>query len=93
MFEDIIDASPDRLRAALCSMEPQTIAVALRAAESELAAKVFRSLPYLRARHIRRQIKQIGPVRLTDVQSAREYVATAVRQCASMQTNHKEAVR
>ena len=91
MFEDIVDAPPDRLRTALCPMEPQTIAVSLLSAESELAAKVFRSLPYLRARRVRRQIKQMGPVRLTDVQSAQQYVATAVRQCASVQTNHKEA--
>jgi flagellar motor switch protein FliG len=78
-FDDILALSDVRLRAALESVAPEEIAVALRTAGPEICTKVLAALPPDEAEGVREEMEQIGPVRLSDVEAAQQRLAAAVR--------------
>ena len=84
-FEDIVSLPPNVIAEALASMDGDEIAVALRASGENITDKVLESLPSDRAAGVRREMEQIGPVRLSDVEAAQQRVAEAVRRLASGQ--------
>lgn len=79
-FGDIADLPADRLQPALASIDCDELAIALRTAGREVSKKIFSALPSSAARQLRRQMDQIGPVRLSDVEAAQQQVAESVRQ-------------
>jgi len=81
-FEDIVQIPPQRLRAALASLESDELAIALRTAGGDLKKRVLSSLSSASARHVRSEMERIGPVRLSDVEAARQRVVEAVRRMA-----------
>ena len=82
-FEDIAHIPPQRLRAALASLESDELAIALRTAGGDLPKRVLSCLSSASARHVRSEMDRIGPVRLSDVEAAQQRVVEAVRRMAS----------
>ena len=61
------------------TVRSEELAVALRTAGGEVRAKVLGSLPREMSRQVQRQMDEIGPVRLSDVEAAQDRVVAAVR--------------
>lgn len=78
-FEDLLSTPPDRLGPKLSRLGGQSLAVAIRTADKELKAKVMACLPPEAAKRLRRQMREIGAVRLSDVEAARRRVIEALR--------------
>lgn len=79
VFEDLSLLPAAVLAGALESVKSEELAVALRTAGSEVKDKVLGSLSREASRLVRRQMDEIGPVRLSDVEAAQERVVAAVR--------------
>lgn len=78
-FEDIADLPAQRLRAALESFDLDELAVALRTAGEDFKDKIAACLSPLTAQRLRDEMEQMGPVRLSDVESAQQHLTQAVR--------------
>lgn len=78
-FEDLSRLPSTRLRAALEQFDPAELAVALRTASEPLSRKVLSSLSSAAASQVREEMERMGPVRLSDVESAQQHVAEVVR--------------
>gem|GEM_PF-1371796 len=79
VFEDLALLPPALLSAAMETVRSEELAVALRTAGGEVRAKVLGSLPREMSRQVQRQMDEIGPVRLSDVEAAQDRVVAAVR--------------
>ena len=79
VFEDIVDLPAGLLCEAVGLLTGEDLAIALRTAGQQVRSKVLKALPSATARHIRRQMERIGPVRLSDVEAAQQRVVEAVR--------------
>ena len=79
-FEDIAQLSVGELRGALESIDSDELAVALRTGGTEVRKKIFSSLSSGAARQVRREMEQIGPVRLSRVEAAQQHVVEVIRQ-------------
>lgn len=79
VFEDLSLLPPTMLASALEGVKSEELAVALRTAGNEVKNKVLGSLSREASRLVRRQMDEIGPVRLSDVEAAQDRVVTAVR--------------
>jgi flagellar motor switch protein FliG len=82
---DQLTQLPDHLLAAIiATLDTQVVVLALLGSSSQLAERVLAALPRSLARNIRGAMTCIGPVRLDDVEHAKdELVAAARRQCRS----------
>ncbi len=79
-FEDLAELPPAQLGPALERIESDELAVAMRTADKQISKRIFAVLRPGVARRLRREMDQSGPVRLSDVESARRRVVEAVRQ-------------
>ncbi len=79
VFEDISLMPPRLLGEALEQIESPSLAVALRTAGDELKQKALSSLSAGAEARVREEMERIGPVRLSDVESAQMRIAEAVR--------------
>lgn len=82
-FEDIAHLPSYRLRAALEQFDSEELAVAMRTASRGLKSKLLESLSSQAAQRLREEMERMGPVRLSDVESAQQHVAEAVRRSES----------
>jgi flagellar motor switch protein FliG len=78
-FEDLDRLPLEQWSAALDSLDSEDLAVALRTAGKRLRRRVLSTVSPAVAQRVRRQMEQIGPVRLSDVEAAQLRVVEAVR--------------
>jgi flagellar motor switch protein FliG len=78
-FEDLDKMNDDFLAAAFRSVEPGWIMPALLGASPNLIERALRGLPYEQAEKIYRQLQNPGPIRLSDVETARRRIAESAR--------------
>jgi flagellar motor switch protein FliG/type III secretory pathway lipoprotein EscJ len=78
VFEDIITLGDASLAPVLESMDARQLSIALRTASRELAQKVLACLSAPAAKRLRAQMEKVGPVRLSDVESAQQRALEAI---------------
>jgi flagellar motor switch protein FliG len=81
-FEDILAVCDVRLAEALDGLPLDEVAVALRTASKELTGKMIGCLPATVAGQLRREMANVGPVRISDVEAAQERIVRAVQYAA-----------
>lgn len=77
-FEQLMDVSPQRLAPALHRLDDAELAVALRAADRALVARILSCLEPARAKTVRKHVGRLGPVRLGDIELAQQHVLEAL---------------
>jgi flagellar motor switch protein FliG len=81
-FDDLVGLDDDALARVLRAADPQVALLALSGASQELVDRILRRLPLREARMLRRQIEQLGPTRLRDIETAQRQLADLTSQLA-----------
>jgi len=81
-FEDIMLLGAGELRAALGAVETDDLAISLRMAGRQVRRKVLGCLSSKDAEYVQARMDRIGPMRICDVESARQRVMETVSQAA-----------
>jgi flagellar motor switch protein FliG len=82
-FDDLIDFDSRSLAAVLRDADSNVLALALAGSREELVDRICEQMPKRTAREFRRQLRRLGPTRLSDVEDAQRVVARiAARQLA-----------
>ena len=81
-FEDIMLLGAGELRVALGAVETDDLAISLRMAGKHVRRKVLGCLSPKDAEYVRARMDRIGPMRICDVESARQRVMETVSQAA-----------
>lgn len=79
VFEDILHVNDKGIQAVLKEVDNSELALALKAASDELKAKVFGNMSERAASMIKEEMEYMGPVRLSDVESAQQRIVDVVR--------------
>lgn len=79
VFEDIILVNDKGIQAVLKEVENETLALALKTASEELKDKIFKNMSERAVTMIREDMQYMGPVRVSDVESAQQKVVDVVR--------------
>jgi len=88
-FEDIARVPRRELRLGVGELDSKDLAVALRTAGSDVKRRILGALSPRAARRVRRDMQEIGPVRLSDVEAAQRGVVEAIRQnCQGLYVSH-----
>jgi hypothetical protein len=74
-FEQLIELEDDALAAVLREAEPELIVLALAGVETRVLKRFLRLLAPHEAAALRRDLEQLGPTRLSDVQAAQDELA------------------
>lgn len=78
-FDDLQQFDRERLAALATTAEPEIVVLALAGANQQLTARLLDALAPQQADRIRHQLKELGPIRLSDVEAAqRELIRLAV---------------
>jgi flagellar motor switch protein FliG len=78
IFEDLLVAADHDIRQVVEQLDHDTIAMALRAAREELRRKVLWNLPEEQAEQIERELEQVTPAAVSDIEAAQQRVAEVV---------------
>ncbi len=78
-FEDIIRVNDKGIQAVLKEVENDELALALKTASEDLKQKVFRNMSERAASMIKEEMEFMGPVRVSDVESAQQKIVDVVR--------------
>lgn len=82
-FDNLVELDSRTLSAVLRQVEPNVLALALAGSRDELVERICEQMPKRTAREFRRQLRRLGPTRLSDVEGAQRAVAQiAARQLA-----------
>ena len=82
-FDDLAELDSRTLSAVLRQVDANVLALALAGSRDELVDRVCEQMPKRTAREFRRQLRRLGPTRLSDVEGAQQAVAQiAARQLA-----------
>jgi flagellar motor switch protein FliG len=79
VFEDIMLVNDKGIQAVLKEVEKEELALALKTASEELQSKVFKNMSERAATLIREDMEYMGPVRISDVESAQQRIVDVVR--------------
>jgi flagellar motor switch protein FliG len=79
-FEDVTQMPPEKLGPALSGLAAEELALALWTATDPLREQMMAALPPDRQEELKDATKRIGPVRLSQVESAQQRVVEAVRE-------------
>ena len=90
-FEDITFLGAGELRAALGAVEPDDLAISLRMAGRQVRRKALGCLLPKDAEYVRARMDRIGPMRICDVESARQRVMETVSQAAGATQRSEKA--
>ena len=74
-FDDLEYLNDAGLASMLRVADPQVIVLALAGAAESFVERVARQLPVDEARHLRRAMETLGPIRLADVEAAQQELA------------------
>ena len=83
-FEDIVLLGSGELRVALGAVDSDDLAISLRMAARHVKRKVLGCLAAKDAQYVRSRMDGIGPVRICDVESARQRVMEIVSQASGV---------
>jgi flagellar motor switch protein FliG len=82
-FDDLIRLDSRALAAVLRDADPNVLALALAGSRDEMVDRICQQMPKRTARNFRRELRRLGPTRLSDVEAAQRAVARiAARQLA-----------
>jgi flagellar motor switch protein FliG len=82
-FDDLIHLDSRSLAAVLRQVNANVLALALAGSREDLVDRICEQMPKRTAREFRRELRRLGPTRLSDVESAQQVVAQiAARQIA-----------
>jgi flagellar motor switch protein FliG len=84
-FEDIMHIPTVRLRPVLERCDAEELAIALRTANQQMHKRVLGCLSSAAAGSLREEIERLGPVKLSDVETAQQHIAEAVRRLSDGQ--------
>lgn len=79
VFEDILMVNEKGIQAVLKEVENSELALALKTASEELKQKIFANMSERAASMIKEDMEYMGPVRVSDVESAQQRVVDVVR--------------
>jgi flagellar motor switch protein FliG len=79
VFEDILLVNDKGIQAVLKEVDNDELAVALKTASEELRAKIFTNMSERAATLIKEDMEFMGPVRISDVESAQQRIVDIVR--------------
>lgn len=79
VFEDIMLVNDKGIQSVLKEVDTDELALALRTASDELKDKIFRNMSDRAAQLLREDMEYMGPVRLSDVESAQQKIVDVVR--------------
>lgn len=79
VFEDIMLVDDKGVQQVLKEIDQEDLALALKTASEELKEKVFRNMSERAATLIREEMEYMGPVRISDVESAQQKIVDVVR--------------
>jgi flagellar motor switch protein FliG len=79
VFEDIILVNDKGIQQVLKEIDNEALALALKTASDELKDKIFRNMSERAATLIKEDMEYMGPVRLSDVESAQQKIVDVVR--------------
>ena len=79
VFEDIIRVNDKGIQSVLKEVENDELALALKTASDELKEKIFKNMSERAAQLIREEMEFMGPVRVSDVESAQQKIVDVVR--------------
>jgi flagellar motor switch protein FliG len=83
-FDDLIHLDNRALADVLRQSDPNVLALALAGSCDELVERICDEMPKRTARAFRRELRRLGPTRLSDVEAAQRAVAEiAAKQIAS----------
>lgn len=78
-FDDLLDLDDDTLASAVSTLDTRGLAVALRTADTRLSERILNVLDETSAAELTERMESIGPVRLSEVESAQRQVVRALR--------------
>lgn len=79
VFEDILLVNDKGIQSVLKEVDNDEIALALKTASEELKTKIFGNMSERAAQLIREEMEYMGPVRISDVESAQQRIVDIVR--------------
>ncbi len=79
VFEDILLVNDKGIQAVLKEVDNEELAIALKTASEELKAKIFGNMSERAAQLIKEDMQYMGPVRVSDVESAQQKIVDVVR--------------
>jgi flagellar motor switch protein FliG len=79
VFEDILLVNDKGIQAVLKEVDNDELALALKTASEELQAKIFSNMSERASTLIREDMQYMGPVRVSDVESAQQRIVDIVR--------------
>lgn len=74
-FEDLVELSSTELEAVLREVDANVLVLALTGSSEELIDRIVKQMPRRSAKEFRRQLRRLGPTRLSDVAAAQRAVA------------------
>lgn len=77
-FDDLAKLDGPAMEAVLAAVDHRTMCLALKAAGNDVKQAVFSNLTTLEAESLKREIEQIGAVKLRDIEEAQDRVAAIV---------------
>jgi len=93
-FEHLIHLDDPTLATVLREVDADTLALALAGSGDELVDRICNQMPKRTAKMFQRELRRLGPTRLSDVEAAQRLVAhVAARQLAERRTKNDAAVR
>ncbi|GMU23637.1 MAG: flagellar motor switch protein FliG [Phycisphaerae bacterium] len=79
VFEDILLVNDKGIQAVLKEIDHDELALALKTASPEMKDKIFNNMSERAAQLIKEEMEYMGPVRLSDVESAQQRIVDVVR--------------
>ncbi|MFV1966404.1 MAG: FliG C-terminal domain-containing protein [Pirellulaceae bacterium] len=82
-FEDLVRLDDRELATLFQAADPQMVVLALTGAEEDLVRRILRQFPSEQSKKLQRQMKNLGPIQLADVERAQRIIARLASQLAS----------
>lgn len=79
VFEDIMLVNDKGIQSVLKEVENETLSLALKTASDELKEKIFKNMSERAVTLIKEDMEYMGPVRVSDVESAQQKIVDVVR--------------
>ena len=79
VFEDILRINDRGIQAVLKEIDNEQLALSLRTASDDLKEKMFTNMSERAVQLIKEEMEFMGPVRVTDVESAQQKIVDIVR--------------
>jgi flagellar motor switch protein FliG len=79
VFEDILLVNDKGIQSVLKEVDNEELALALKTASDELKQKIFKNMSERAAQLIQEDMQYMGPVRVSDVESAQQKIVDVVR--------------